>query len=103
MATNGTAVKRLRNCISDLWLSRSKGRSDDQIARIDAELTRVEDEYFAILGVPKNATYAEITGRLTQARNGLNAIRDDRQNFTNGLVSATKLLGSLSAVLKLFP
>lgn len=103
MPTNDKAAKRLRNCISDLWLSRSKGRTNDQIAQIDAELFRVEEEYFAAVGASSNATYAEITGKLTQAKNGLTAIKDSRDNFTNGLVTATKLLGSLSAVLKLVP
>ncbi|MEO9528887.1 hypothetical protein [Roseibium sp.] len=101
MPSNKAAAKKLRNCISDLWLSRSKGRTTAQIDRIDAELRRVEEEYFAILGVPANASYAELTGDLTRARNGLNAIRQDRDDFTNGLVTATKLLGSISAVLKL--
>lgn len=101
MTRNRTAAAKLRSCISDLWMSRREGRTQAQIDRIDAELDRVEVEYFAVLNADPDVSYSELTGRLTAARNGLDAIRQEREQFTNALVTAGSLLGSISGVLGL--
>jgi hypothetical protein len=95
------AARRMRSLISDLWLSRSKGRTPEQIDLIDEAIRRVQEEYFALIGHSPSGSYAEITGKLKEAEAALKKIREGREDFTNLLVSASKLLGSLTGVLKL--
>ena len=102
MATSKELAKRrMRSLLSDLWLSRSEGRTPAQIALIDEAIRRVQHEYFALIGHSPSGSYAEITGKLKEAEGDLKKILQDREDFTNLLVSATKLLGSLTGVLKL--
>jgi len=101
VTSNKSARKKLRNCISDLWLSRSNGRTPDQIDGIDDNLTKLEEEYFALGNKKPGAKYAELTGQLTAAADGLTEIKENRDQFTNGLVTASKLLGSITSTLGL--
>ncbi len=101
--TNNKAKKRIGRAISDLLKVRDdySGLTASERQSNETAITALKAEFFALDPVAANATYQEITMALTGAKNELEEIKDKRDKFQNTLVTASKLLGTLTSVLKL--
>jgi hypothetical protein len=101
--TNKQAKRKIGRAIADLLQVR-----DDYSGLTPAEqkvnedaIVALKQEYFALAGTASSASYAEITQALSGATSNLKEIKDKRERFMNGLVTASKLLGTMTSVLKL--
>ena len=103
MPNNLQARRRIGRAISDLLKVRENNGdlSSGERAANETAIRGLKDEYFALSGVSETATYAEITAALSGASKELKLIKDRREKFQNNLVTASKLLGSITSVLKL--
>ncbi len=102
MANNRDAMKRIRRAILDLMSVRDKSNPTNvQKTRIKASIRALEDEYLALVGVDRNITYEEITKKLTSSKEELEEIVVERNQLANAFTSASKILGSITSVLKL--
>ena len=103
MTTNKQAQKRIGRAVADLLKVRDdySGLSDDEKQVNEDAISALKSEYFAFGGVASPASYSEITQALTAAKANLEEIKDKRDRFQNGLVTASKLLGTMTSVLKL--
>lgn len=101
--TNKQAQKRIGRAISDLLKVRDdySGLSAAEKQTNEDAIVALKSEYFALDGAASSAGYAEITMALTGAQTKLEEIKDKRDKFKNGLVTASKILGSVTSVLKL--
>lgn len=102
-ATNKQARRKIGRAISDLLKVREdySGLSDAEKQKNEDAIRALKAEYFALHSAADSASYAEITMALTGAKAELEEIKEKRDKFKNGLVTAAKLLGTLTAVLKL--
>ena len=102
MASNKQAMKRIRRAILDLMTVRDRSNvTNAQKDRIKASIRALEDEYLALAGVNPDTTYAEITQKLSSAKQALDKIVEERNQLANALTSAAKIFGSINSVLKL--
>lgn len=104
MATNNNkAQRRIGRAISDLLKVRddTAGLSNAEKQTLNDSIDALRTEYLALSGAAQNASYAEITMALTGAKTKLEEIKIKRDKFQNGLVTASKLLGTLTSVLGL--
>lgn len=101
--SNKSAQRKIGRAISDLLKARddTTGLSAAEKQTLNASIDALRAEYLALSGAAQTATYAEITMALTGARTQLEEIKDNRNRFKNGLVTASKLLGTLTSVLRL--
>ncbi len=101
--TNKRAKRRIGRAISDLLKVRDdySGLSAAEQQSNEDAIIALKAEYVALTPAVANATYQEITLALTGAKSKLEEIKDKRDKFQNTLVTASKLLGTLTSVLKL--
>lgn len=101
--TNKQAQKKIGRAVSDLLKVREdySGLTAEEQQANENSITALKSEYFALENVASSASYAEITMTLTGAKSEFEEIKDKRNKFKNGLVTASKLLGSLTSVLNL--
>lgn len=101
--SNRQAQNKIGRAISDLLKVRDdySGLSAAERNANETAIEALKEEYFALEPRPPATTYAEITAALTGAKTELEEIKAKRDRFKNNLVTASKLLGSLTAVLKL--
>lgn len=100
---NKQAQRKIGRAISDLLKVRDdySGLSAAEQQKNETAIVALKTEFFALSDAADNAEYAEITMALSGAQEELETIKAKRDRFQNGLVSASKLLGSLTSVLKL--
>ncbi|MEO9824124.1 MAG: hypothetical protein ABJF50_06870 [Paracoccaceae bacterium] len=101
--SNEQAQRKIGRSISDLLKARddTTGLSSAEKQTLNTAIKALRAEYLALSNSAQSATYAEITMALTGAKTQLEEIKDKRNKFKNGLVTASKLLGTLTSVLKL--
>ncbi|MEJ8561137.1 hypothetical protein QTO30_07800 [Yoonia sp. GPGPB17] len=101
--TNTQAKRKIGHAISDLLKVRDDygGLTAQEKQKNEDAIKALKAEYLALSGAINSASYSEITAALTGAKTELEEIKDKRDRFENGLVTAAKLLGSLTAILKL--
>lgn len=104
MTTNTQARRRVGRAVADLLKVRDdySGLSAAEQQINEDAISALKKEYFALAGAAApSSSYAEITQALTDAKANLEEIKDKRDRFQNGLVTASKLLGTMTSVLKL--
>ena len=103
MANNRAARRSIINAWNALLgiQSETPNLSNAQKAEINASIAALKTEYLAVMGLNPTATYAEITNSLTNAKQNLEKIREDRKKLQNALVTAKNILGAMTSVLGL--
>lgn len=104
MSTNVKAAKnRIINALGDLYRveRHSSSMSAAQKRSVKDAIVALEAEYTALLPSLDTVDYADVAEHLNTAKGDLEAIRDERVALANAFVSATKILGSISQILKL--
>lgn len=101
--TNKNAKESLGSAIAALLKVREdySGLTVAERQSNEIAITALKSEYFALNSAVANSTYREITQALTSAKAELVEIKEKRNKFRNGLVTADKLFGTLTSVLKL--
>ena len=101
--SNRSARRRIGRAISDLLKARddTAGLSNGEKQTLNNSINALRSEYLALSGAAQAASYAEITMALTGAKTKLEEIKVKRDKFKNGLVTASKLLGTMTSVLRL--
>jgi len=103
-ASNRLAKDRIINTLGDLYRVQrhTQGLSATEKASVEASIDGLEQEYLALLGFNEGTTYASVTQAFKDAETNLQEVKDERIRMANYFVSASKLLGSITQVLKLF-
>lgn len=103
MSTNRQAMRKVGRSLADLLKVREDygGLTAAEQQANERSISALKTEYVALSGASPTATYAEITAALTGAKANLEEIKAKRDKFENALITSAKLLGTLSAVLKL--
>ncbi|WP_195818808.1 hypothetical protein [Roseobacter sp. MH60115] len=103
MTTNEQAKNKIMNTLRDLVLIKHNDRpkTGDQIASIDYSVDQLNNERFRLEGLSLTATYSDIASNIGDAESDLNDIVEDREDLADALVTASKILGSIRAVLTL--
>ncbi|MCR9140362.1 MAG: hypothetical protein NXI27_30645 [Alphaproteobacteria bacterium] len=97
------AAQRINSALSDLLKVQTEPGhlSEAEKAEVDRSVDALKAEYMALYGVLSSASYAEITGQLTTAKEDLEKIKRERDRFKNSLVKARSLAKTLGLVLRL--
>jgi hypothetical protein len=98
---NATAAQKIHDAIITLLLAYDGNKSAAEKSRIKKAANALKAEYDALKGRTPSKTYAEVTGKLSSARNRLLAIKNDRDKLATDFVSAGKILNSITGVLGL--
>lgn len=101
--TTQQAKSRIINALGDLYrLQRhSDGLSPEQERTVADAIAALEAEYLALLGFDDATRYAVVTTEFRNAKDRLDRIKAEREELANSFVKASKILGSLTQVLKL--
>jgi len=77
--------------------------SEEQAESVTSAIAGLENEYLEILKIEHpNSSYSIITKSFENAESDLELIKKEREDLANSFITVTKLLGSISKVLKLF-
>lgn len=102
MATNKEAKRKIRKAINVLQDSLfTETLTDQQRKRIKMSLNLLFDAYADVTGLPSNLSYSDAAGFLRASSARLQAIRNERQELSNSLATAGKILGAVNGVLGL--
>ena len=102
--SNKKAKDRIINALGDLYRveRHSVSMTPAQKSAVRDAISALEAEYMAILTASGPASYQKVTNAFKNAKSKLDKIVAERNAIANSFVSATKILGSLTQVLKLF-
>jgi hydrogenase maturation factor len=102
--SNKKAKDRIINALGDLYRveRHTTGMSSTHESAVKDAISALEAEYLAILTASGPVSYLKVTNEFKSAKSELDTIVAERTAIANSFVTAAKILGSITQVLKLF-
>lgn len=108
--TVAQAKSKILNALGELYRieRHSPGMISEQRQAVKESIDALEDEYLTLIKAEHAAnnpsapiSYKTVAGSLGKRRDALLVVRDERKKLENAFVSAAKILGSFTPLLKL--